>query len=345
MKRFRISLLPVVLLIAWLFSGFYTVSPKETAVTVFLGKVTARRVTPGLGYHAPWPLGVVYRVETTTVLQMPVGYRFIDEIRNVPPTYEQCEWLTGDTNVLRIQLLIQYRVSDPYNYLFANANPIALLRKAGEAAVTNRLGQMKVDEALTAGWASLSTDIKMDLQQSLDRCQSGLEIVKIERVKIEPPQDVQDAFQDVTDARQDKTRIITKARVYKEEILPRARGQAEIILAQAEAAKTMRIASATGDTSKFLALLPEVKNASGAVRERLYRETMEKVMPRLRKRVLVPSPDGSMPSLHLRLFQKKSSPHPSASATADDYPVTPGAGASSEEQEMLRFLKERLGRE
>ncbi|RJP24283.1 MAG: FtsH protease activity modulator HflK [Candidatus Omnitrophota bacterium] len=322
----------------WLSTGFYSVSPQETGITFILGQCTNRQIPSGLHYHVPWPLGSVCRVETTTMKSMPIGFRLIDQAAQIKPTPQQCEWLTGDTNVLRIQLLVQYLISDPYSYRFAGKSPEEILRSAGEAAVTHMVGRMAVDDALTTGWALLSKQIIEEIQSHLDRCRCGLTVVNVQRIAIEPPDEVREAFQDVTNARQDKSRLITQARVYREEILPRARGQAEQLIAQAEGKQSIRIASAQGDMEKFLAILPEVRNASDAVKIRFYRETMEKVLPRLQKHILVRSPDGS--TLPIRIFsQKNKSAPPSAQKKKEETPPFP------DNSEMMRYLQDSISKQ
>ncbi len=332
--------LGVVLIAGWLVTGLYSVSSQETGITFFWGSVVNRSVPPGLHYHIPWPLGRIDRVETTTMKSMPIGFRLIDHATGVKPTPEQCEWLTGDTNVLRIQLLIQYVVSDPFLYLYAGYNPEEILRSAGEASLTRRLGHISVDDALTTGWALLSEHIQEDLQDHLDRCQTGFTIVNIQRIAIEPPEEVREAFQEVTDARQDRSRLITQARVEMEEVLPQARGKAETILAKADSQRSLRIAQAKGDAEKFLALLPEIQNASESIKIRLYRETMEKILPRLKKHVLVRSPGGSTVPIHVFLQKRKFYPA-SGNETNEKFP-TSGAFPLPEQSDMIQFLQERM---
>jgi len=301
MKRLIIYSIVIILLSAWLITGFYTVSPKHTAVTTFLGKISDSRVAPGLHYRAPWPIGRVYCVETSTIFNMPVGFRITEMIKNKKPTADQCEWLTGDTNVLRIQLLIQYVISNPKDFLFSAVSQFELLRKAGEASVTHRLGQMTVDDALTIGWALLSKQVMIDVQQHLDKCNAGLTVISLQRKAIEPPEEVRKAFQDITNARQDKSRFITKAMVYQEQVLPRARGRAHEIISNAIAKKDQRISFAKGDMNRFLALLPQVKKSPESIRVRYYREIMEKILPSMKKRILVRSADGSL--IPINIFQ------------------------------------------
>ncbi len=332
----------VCILCVWFLTGLYAVSPKETGITTCLGCMVNQNVTPGLHYHVPWPIGRVYVVETTTVMSIPIGFKITELSKNIGPSPEQTEWLTGDTNVLRVQLLIQYVISDLSQYLFQSESPRTILVEAGEASVTKHFGQMSVDGALTSGWALLSKQMMSDIQDRLNLCQTGLTIVNIQRKAIEPPDEVKEAFQDVTNARQDKSRLITQARVYKEEILPRARGKAETILAKAEAKKSMRIATAQGDVQRFLALLPEVKNNADSVRTRLYRETMEKIFPRLKKRILLRSPDGSTVPIHLFMKEKKkynSLLDKNSSEKSNESVI------SDEEREMLKYLQQSLSKQ
>ncbi|MBI2163386.1 MAG: FtsH protease activity modulator HflK, partial [candidate division NC10 bacterium] len=187
--------------------------------------------------------------------------------------------LTGDENIVDAQIIVQFRIKDPIQYLFRIQDPIGTIRAATEVALRSRVGNTTIDEVLTVGRLRVQDETREFLQQLMDTYESGLLITEVKLQTVDAPDQVKDAFHDVVRAREDRERLINEARGYREDIIPRARGQAQEILRAAEAFKEERILRARGDAARFEAVLAEYRKAPRVTRERLHLETLERVLP------------------------------------------------------------------
>jgi membrane protease subunit HflK len=294
------------LLAVWLLSGIYSVSQDEEAVVLLCGRLHKDRVGPGLHYRFPWPVGAEYTLRTTTNFTMSVGFRFAEEIQGIDPPAVEMEWLSGDTNIVNLQVIVQYTVSRPSTFLFATAKPQFLLRRITEAAITELVGRANIDEILTTGRASLLDAARRNTQQVLDQYDLGILLVSMNLKLVEPPRAVVESFQDVQNAKADRERMVNEAMGYANEILPRARGDARRIVDEARAFKDQRASMAEGEASRIEALLAEYEKAPRLTRERLYLEAMERILPRVRLYVVDPGqgPDG----MQIRIVEPGTTP-------------------------------------
>ncbi len=305
----RVALL--VFAVLYLASGLYVVQPDEQGVVTRFGRLVSDRVMPGMHYHAPWPFEKVDRPKTTEVKIMSVGYRVVDKVRGLPPAKEETEILTGDENIINIQMMVQYRISDPIAFLFASENPHWLVRKAAESVLTRVIGSMGVDDVLTTEKLAIQERVRAGTEEILARYGCGLKVIGAYFQDINPPEEVGFAFRDVASAKEDKNRIIHEAQGYQNEALPRARGQANDILRQAEAYESERIEQSKGDSERFLALLTEYEKQPAVTRTRLYVEAMEEILPRLKKYVV--SDGKGRPVANLKMFlPEETKPKPQA---------------------------------
>ncbi len=229
---------------------------------------------------------------------MPVGFRMADEVRGVAAPTEESRWLTGDTNSLSVQLSIQYQIVDPAAFLLGSEQPAEAVRRGAEAAVTASLGSLPVDDVLTTGRVVLLDQVRRRTQNFLQRSGAGIQIVSVALRSIEPPEEVRAAFQDVQNARSDRERFINDATGYANEILPRSGGEANAIEQSAAADSDRRVERALGDTHRFDALRREAARNPGLLRERIYLETMQRILPRARLFVI----EGKGADTRLRLF-------------------------------------------
>jgi membrane protease subunit HflK len=248
---------------------------------------------PGPHYAPPSPIGSVDVVPVLDVRRQEIGFRTIGpgQIQDVP---EEALMLTGDENIVDAQVIVQYRIIDPGQFLFVVVDADAMLKVATEAALRQVIGQGTVDDALTEGRGQIQESTRTKLQQILDSYGSGLLIQEVKLQAVRPPQPVEASFKDVVSALEDRSRLINEAEGYKEDILPKARGQAQQVLREAEAYREQRILRANGDAARFISILTEYEKAREVTRQRMYLETIEQVLPSVRKYVLDSNAGGSL---------------------------------------------------
>ena len=265
-------------------SGIYTVGPDEVGVVKRLGSFVGS-VPPGVHYHLPYPFETVTKPKITEVRRVEVGFRTI--YPGPPARYEmkpeESLMLTGDENIVSCQYIVQYRIVDPYRYLFHIKNPEVAVKSAAEAAMREVVGKKTIDEVLTVGRAEIQVETMTLLQEILDRYDSGLRVIAVQLQDVQPPQEVMSAFKDVASAREDRARFINEAQAYQNQIIPQARGEAAQIIKAAEAFRETRIREAEGETERFRKLLEEYRLGKTITRERLGLEVLEKVLGKTRK--------------------------------------------------------------
>lgn len=282
-----VSVLMGILLLLWLATGIYIVAPDQKGVVLRFGKWVAT-TDPGPHYHLPSPIETVYKPKVTEVKRIEVGFRTIDS--GPPARYSDVPreslMLTGDENIIDIDLIVQYRILDPVAFLFQIRDPHQTVRVASEAALREVIGSRSIDEALTVGKFAIQEGTKRLLQHILDAYESGLQVVAVQLQDVHPPELVREAFRDVASAREDKSRLINEAEGYRNAVLPETRGEAAQILNVAEGYKQEKVRKARGDAERFNAILAEYKKAEDITRIRLYLETLEEVLPGMNKYVL-----------------------------------------------------------
>lgn len=270
----------------YVLSGIYVVQPDERGVVRRLGRVVADGVEPGIHYRIPWPIDRVDRPQVTSIKRMSVGYKIVDQLRGLAPEPREAQFLTGDTNIIEVQLLIQYVIKDPGDFLFAVEEPHWLVRRAGESALTEAMSAIGVDGVLTTAKLEIAAAVKEQAQEILDSYGAGIEIVAAHLQEVTPPREVADAFRDVASAREDRNRIIQEANGYANRVVPTARGEAQELVTSAEGYRAEKIDRATGEAERFRAVVVEYWKAPSATRERLYLEVMEEVLGAVKKHVV-----------------------------------------------------------
>ena len=208
--------------------------------------------------------------------------------------------LTGDQNIIDINLVVQYKVMDSVAYLFNVRRVHKLVRNVSETVVRGIVGSRKIDEALTTGKAAIQITAQEQIQTLLNKHKSGVQIVTIQLQDVHPPEQVASAFKDVVSAREDKERMINEAQGYRNAVIPEARGQAAQIVRASEAYREEKISMATGDSQRFILQYNEYKKAPAITRKRIYLETMEEVLPSMQKFVMGNNKQGVLPILPLR---------------------------------------------
>jgi modulator of FtsH protease HflK len=294
-RRYWFLVLLLLALAAFLASGFYAVGPDERGVVRRFGAV-AEQVGPGIHYRFPWPVDQVDVVKTTSVMKVGVGFVLPSAGADMP---SGMELLTGDANILNVALVLQYVIRDPTDFLLQIKDASAFVEAVAEAALTETVAAMPIDELLTRGRVGVQDRIKAQTQEILDSRRSGISIVSASIMAMTLDRSVAQAFQDVADAMADREKVINEAQAYRSNLIPTARGNARTTLSEAEAYKQQRVAEAVGGASRFLALQKEYEKGRKITRTRLYLEAMEKVLPRVQLYV-IDSDKGRIP-LHLRL--------------------------------------------
>ena len=296
-KLLTLGILPIfgIALIFWLFTGVYTVGPDEVGVVQRFGKYD-RTVQSGLNYHMPFPIETVKTPKVTEVKRIEVGFRTVG--KNQYRTVErESLMLTGDENIVDAELIVQYKIKEPINYLFNFIGPELTLREAAEASLRTVVGRHNIDEALTSGKLMIQEETKELLQSILDKYETGAQVVAVQLQDVSPPKQVIDAFKDVASAKEDKNRMSNEAEGYRNDIIPKARGEAQAMIREAEGFREARIARAEGDVAKFKAILKEYSKAKDVTRERLYLEAMEEILPGIEKYIVPNGEDGNLLNL------------------------------------------------
>ncbi len=261
----------------WLVSGFYVVGPGERGIVLLFGRV-AGETEPGLRYRLPSPMQRHYVVDIATVRRAEIGFRSGGgSAQSVPG---ESLMLTGDENIVDVQLFVQYLVRDPVKFLFRAANPERALHASAEVALRSAVGQNTIDYTMTEGRVDVQDRVKTTLQALLDLYETGLLVTEARLLVVDPPREVREAFHDVVRAWEDRERLIKEAEGYQEEVVPKARGEAVQMLRTAEAYREQRLIRAEGDAARFLKVLEEYRKAEAVTRERLYLETVDRVLPK-----------------------------------------------------------------
>lgn len=294
----------IVLLAMYLASGFYMVNPGEEAVERLFGRVVEEGITEGLHYRLPPPFQQVDKVNVSEIQREGIGM-ILPEHRGVHSSPDIIQILTGDENIVDVQMVIQYRITDPAKYLFkVDYRPYQIINEVVRYAVTKIGSYMQVDDILTTAKEEIQRMVRTEAQRQLDAYESGLTIVTVNLNKMYPPDEVADAFRDVASAREDRSRTINQAEGYRNGLIPPAKGEAVRRRREAEGYQAEVVNKAQGEAQRFLAMLDEYRKArsSGSAdvtTSRLYLETMEKVLPRVKKYIYNANSNGKV---NLRFF-------------------------------------------
>ena len=304
-----ILLFGIIILGIWLASGFYRVLPDEQGVVLRFGKYV-NQTQPGLHYHLPFPVEKVLTPKVTKVNRIDVGYRSASDTgraTSVSDVPEESLMLTGDENIVDIDYSVFWIIKDAGKFLFNIQSPEDTVKSVAETAMREVIAKNGIQSILTEGRAQIEIDTQNIMQEILDSYDSGISITQVQTQKADPPKEVIDAFRDVQAAKADKERAQNEAEAYANDVIPRARGEAAQILQQAEAYKQEVVALAEGEASRFLAIYNEYRKARTVTQERMYLETMEKVMADINKIIIdKKSGGGVVPYLPLPELKKNS---------------------------------------
>ena len=299
----------IIVAIIWALSGLYRVLPDEQGIVLRFGKFVST-TQPGLNYHFPYPIETVLTPKVTKVNRIDIGFRSGSDtgfssagVADVP---EESLMLTGDENIVNIDFSVFWVIKDAGKFLFKIQDPAATVKAAAETAMREVIAKSKLQSILTEGRSLIEIETQEIAQSLLDEYESGIQITQVQTQKADPPDQVIDAFRDVQAARADMERAKNEAQAYQNDVIPRARGEAAKILQQAEAYKKQVVAKAEGEASRFLAIYKEYSNAKRVTKERMYLETMEKVLAAVDKVIIEKNAStGVVPYLALPEIKKK----------------------------------------
>lgn len=284
-------LLSVAVLATWAYFGFYTLEPGQSAVILRLGRNLRTEAQPGLRWHLPPPLESHEIVNVASIDKEEFGVRVEPAAAEGAPaasTRPETAMQTSDANIALVGFVVQYRIKDAFQSRYRIANPRAVLRDAAEASVRRAVGRNTIDAVLTEKRGIIESEAREELQERLDLYESGLEVLGVELLDVQPPTEVRAAFDDVQGANQDRNRTVNEAQAYANEVLPRARAEAVEAVEGARGYRDARIAEATGEAERFRAIAAEYARAPEVVRTRLFLETMEKVLPQAKTYIVQP---------------------------------------------------------
>ncbi|MDD2801369.1 MAG: FtsH protease activity modulator HflK [Methylobacter sp.] len=261
----------------WGASGFYIVDEGNHGVETRFGKYI-NTTQSGLNWHLPAPIESVDIVNVKQQRFIEVGYRSGGTAQSAGSVPKEALMLTKDENIVDVRLAVQYQVKDAKQFIFNVANPTGTLKQVTESTQRGVIGSSTMDFVLTEGRSEVVTQIKKEIQDIMDSYKTGIQITSVNLQDAQPPEQVQNAFEDAIKAREDEQRLINEAEAYSNDVVPKARGAAARKIQEAEGYKEQIIAQAEGESNRFSKLLAEYEKAPDVTRKRLYLETMESVL-------------------------------------------------------------------
>jgi membrane protease subunit HflK len=276
-----------VVVLLWLASGFFTVQEGQTGVVMTFGKLS-HSSTPGFNWRWPYPIQSHEIVNVSQVRTVEIGYRA--NAKNKQP--KEALMLTDDENIIDIQFAVQYTLKSASDWIFNVRDPEETVRQVAETSIREIVGKNKMDFVLYEGREKVALDTSQLMQQILDRYKAGVQITNVTMQGVQPPEQVQAAFDDAVKAGQDRERQKNEGQAYANDVIPKARGAASRLLQEAEAYSARVTANAEGDASRFKQVLTEYQKAPAVTRDRMYLDTMQQIFANTTK-VMVDAKSGS----------------------------------------------------
>ena len=315
-------LLAIAVIALWGASGFFRVDPDELGVVLRFGK-EVREVQPGLNYHLPYPIETALTPKALRVNKIDIGMRQINTgsgtgavTREVP---QESLMLTGDENIVDVNFSVFWKVKPTGvgDYLFNIQHPAGTVKAVAESAMREVVGRSDIGPLLTGARQVTETAVQKLMQKTLDSYGAGIDITQVQLQKVDPPKQVIDAFRDVQAARIDLDRSVNEAQTYANRVIPEARGNVAKITQAAEAYKQQTVAEATGEAARFIKIYDQYKKAPDVTRERMYLETMERILGSSDKVIMDTNHGGSgvVPYLPLKELGSKAQPSPQGGAS------------------------------
>ena len=283
-KKGGVAFILVLAVALWFATGIFIIDPEEQGVIKRFGAITDV-VGPGPHYHLPLPIETVQIAPVTAVRRLEIGFR---TIQTGPPAkyrrvLKESLMLTGDENIIDVQFIVQYRISDLENYFYSLTNPDETVKSAAESAMREVVGDTTVTKALTVGKGIIEDTTAQLLQQTMNSYKGGIKIENVKLQDVHPPDAVKEAFKDVVSAREDREKMINDAEGYRNNLVPKARGEAAQMINNAKAYAKEKVLVATGESERFNMVYEEYKKAKDITRERILLETMASILPKVNK--------------------------------------------------------------
>jgi membrane protease subunit HflK len=311
------GIIAAIVLAIWLASGFYIVIEGQRGVVLTFGQYS-KQTSSGLNWRMPWPIQSHEIVNLAQVRSVEVGYRNTVKTK----VAKESLMLTDDENIVDVQIAVQYLVRDAQEYLFNNRRPDDSVLQAAETALREVVGKNKMDFVLNQG-QKIADDATPVMQGILDRYKTGIQISKVNMQNAQPPEQVQNAFDDVQKAGQDRERLKNEGEAYFNDVVPKAKGAASRLLQEADGYRSRVIATAEGDATRFKQVLTEYAKAPQVTRERIYIDTMQQVYSNTSKVMLDYKGSGNLLYLPLDKLQQAAS----AAALAEQAARAPAPAA------------------
>ncbi len=286
-----------VLLAGWILSGIYIVDEGTRGVVTRFGAYQSTAM-PGPHWHLPYPIEAIETVDVSSRRRITVGYQAVSA-QQTRPVLSEALMLTEDENIVNVQLAVQYQVSDAAQFIFEFVDPEQTLKELTESALREVVGKRQMDFVLTEGRAEVAQETRDLITETIGLYDAGIEVVEVVIQDVQPPEQVQSAFEDAIKAREDRERLINQAEAYRNEVIPQAQGQAARVREEALAYQAQTVQQAEGDASRFTQQYDEYSKAPEVTRDRLYLDTMQRVLGNSGK-ILI-DVDGSQPLMYLPL--------------------------------------------
>jgi len=298
----------------WLATGFYTVRPNEVGINMIFGAYSGQS-GEGLRYNFPYPIGRVEKPNVTAVNTVSVGYRPAAQGRG-RDVIEESLMLTGDDNIVDIDFDVQWRINPQraQDFVFNIQNPEGTIKAVAESAMREVIGRRSIQPVLTTEQASVAGEVRDIMQQTLDAYGAGVLINVVQLQAVQPPAQVREAFFDVNAAQQDAVRVQNEAETFASRVVPEARGEAARAIQQAQGYREQSVADASGQAARFRQVYEEYRKAPDIIRQRIFLETMERVLGGMDKIIIDQNGGGQgvVPYLPLNEVQRR----PAAAAAA-----------------------------
>jgi membrane protease subunit HflK len=339
------TIIIAIVVFLWLCSGFFSVQEGQVGVVMTFGKPNENTAPAGFNWRWPYPFQSHEIVNVAQVRTVEVGYRNTvkSKVRN------EALMLTEDENIVDIQFAVQYSLKDAQKWLFNNRNQEEAVKQVAETAIREVVGKNKMDFVLYEGRSTVATNVAKSMQKILDNYESGVEVREVTMQSVQPPEDVQAAFDDAVKAGQDKERQKSEGQAYANDVIPRASGAASRVKQEAEAYRASVIANAEGDVARFKQVLVEYSKAPAVTRDRMYLDTMQQIFANTTKIMVDAKAGNNLLYLPLDKMMTQSNVGDSAnnkSTTASGTAANTGSDASqSSDAQRPRDARARDGRD
>jgi membrane protease subunit HflK len=312
-----------VILFLWLVSGFFIVQEGQTGIVLTFGKYS-HSAQPGFNWRWPYPIQTQETVNLSQVRTVEVGYR--SNVRN--KLARESLMLTDDENIIDIQFAVQYRLKDASAWVFNNRDQEETVKQVAETAIREVVGKAKMDFVLYEGREKVALDTSALMQQILDRYATGVLVANVTMQAVQPPEQVQAAFDDAVKAGQDRERQKNEGQAYANDVVPKARGAASRLMQESEGYRARVVANAEGEAARFNKVLVEYQRAPAVMRDRLYIDAMQQIFASTTKIMVDTKSNNSMIYLPLDKLIAQTAAEAASGVTAPATSAAPPAASN-----------------